>query len=107
MAEKPIISFRISADIKEALQKLAAADRRSMSSYIELALRGPHRGEEEGGEEEMSKRLATNADDFTVNIIDDNGRLCLSIRFPSGQDRDAAREALQQMLDKAETVTRL
>lgn len=36
--EKPIISFRIRADIKQALQKLAAADRRSLSSYIELAL---------------------------------------------------------------------
>jgi len=36
--EKPIISFRIRADIKEALEKLAAADRRSVSSYIELAL---------------------------------------------------------------------
>jgi hypothetical protein len=35
---KPIISFRIRADIKEALQKLAAADRRSTSSYIEFAL---------------------------------------------------------------------
>jgi predicted transcriptional regulator len=36
--EKPIISFRIRADIKDALQKLAEADRRSLSSYIELAL---------------------------------------------------------------------
>jgi hypothetical protein len=33
---KPIISFRIRPDIKNALQKLAAADRRSVSSYIEL-----------------------------------------------------------------------
>jgi len=37
-SEKPIISFRIRADIKEALQELALADRRSLSSYIELAL---------------------------------------------------------------------
>ena len=37
---KPIISFRIRPDIKGALQKLAAADRRSVSSYIELALEG-------------------------------------------------------------------
>jgi len=35
---KPIISFRIRPDIKEALQKLAAKERRSVSSYIELAL---------------------------------------------------------------------
>ena len=38
MAEKTIISFRIRADIKDALQGLANADRRSLSSYIELAL---------------------------------------------------------------------
>jgi predicted transcriptional regulator len=37
-SEKPIISFRIRSDIKEALQELAQADRRSLSSYIELAL---------------------------------------------------------------------
>ncbi len=37
---KPIISFRIRPDIKGSLQKLAAADRRSVSSYIELALEG-------------------------------------------------------------------
>jgi hypothetical protein len=36
--EKPIISFRIRADIKDALRKLANADRRSLSSYIELVL---------------------------------------------------------------------
>jgi hypothetical protein len=36
--EKPIISFRIRSDIKEALQELAQSDRRSLSSYIELAL---------------------------------------------------------------------
>jgi hypothetical protein len=38
MAEKEIISFRIRADIKAAMQKLADGDRRSLSSYIELAL---------------------------------------------------------------------
>jgi hypothetical protein len=32
------ISFRIRADIKATLQELAAADRRSLSSYIELLL---------------------------------------------------------------------
>jgi len=37
-SEKPIVSFRIRADIKEALQELARAERRSLSSYIELAL---------------------------------------------------------------------
>lgn len=36
--EKPIVSFRIRSDIKEALQDLANRDRRSLSSYIELAL---------------------------------------------------------------------
>ena len=38
MTEKPIISFRIRADIKDALQKLAEQDRRSLSEYIENAL---------------------------------------------------------------------
>ena len=33
-----MISFRINDDLKAALQKLAAADRRSLSSYIHLAL---------------------------------------------------------------------
>jgi predicted transcriptional regulator len=37
-SKKPIVSFRIRGDIKDALQKLANADRRSLSSYIELAL---------------------------------------------------------------------
>jgi hypothetical protein len=36
--QKQIFSFPIRADIKEALEKLAAADRRSVSSYIEIAL---------------------------------------------------------------------
>jgi len=34
------ISFRIRADIKEALERLAKADKRSLSAYIELALEG-------------------------------------------------------------------
>ena len=38
LTEKPIISFRIRADIKEALQKLAEQDRRGLSQYIENAL---------------------------------------------------------------------
>src|SRR6516165_7409646 len=38
MTEKPIISFRIRADIKDGLQKLAEQDRRSLSQYIENAL---------------------------------------------------------------------
>jgi hypothetical protein len=37
-SDKPIMSFRIRTDIKEALQKLANADRRTLSSYVELAL---------------------------------------------------------------------
>jgi predicted transcriptional regulator len=32
------ISFRIKSEIKESLERLAAADKRSLSSYIELAL---------------------------------------------------------------------
>ena len=32
------ISFRIKAEIKQALERLAKEDRRSLSSYIELAL---------------------------------------------------------------------
>ena len=32
------ISFRIRPDLKAALERLAAADRRSLSAYIELAL---------------------------------------------------------------------
>jgi hypothetical protein len=35
---KPIISFRIRPDIKEALAKLAASEGRSVSNYIERAL---------------------------------------------------------------------
>jgi hypothetical protein len=38
MTENPIISFRIRAGIKDALQKLAQQDRRSLSQYIENAL---------------------------------------------------------------------
>ena len=36
--QKTIISFRIREDIKDALQKLADADRRSLSWYISFAL---------------------------------------------------------------------
>lgn len=32
------ISFRIKAEIKEALQRLAKSENRNLSSYIELAL---------------------------------------------------------------------
>jgi predicted DNA-binding protein len=32
------ISFRITAEIKQALERLAREDRRSLSQYIELAL---------------------------------------------------------------------
>ena len=38
MADKPIISFRIRADIKEGIEKLAREDRRSVSQYIENTL---------------------------------------------------------------------
>jgi len=37
-SDKPILSFRVRADIKDAMQKLANADRRTLSSYIELVL---------------------------------------------------------------------
>jgi hypothetical protein len=36
--KKPVISFRIRPDIKAGVQKLADADRRSLSSYIEMVL---------------------------------------------------------------------
>ena len=39
MAEKTVISFKVSADLKAALAKLAAADERSLSSYIDRILR--------------------------------------------------------------------
>jgi predicted transcriptional regulator len=38
MADQPVISFRIRADIKEALERLAEQDRRSLSQYIENVL---------------------------------------------------------------------
>jgi predicted transcriptional regulator len=39
MAEKIVISFKVSAELKAALSKLAAADERSLSSYIDRILR--------------------------------------------------------------------
>jgi hypothetical protein len=38
MPDKPVISFRIRADIKKGIQKLADDDRRSLSQYIENVL---------------------------------------------------------------------
>lgn len=38
MPDKPVISFRIRADIKRGIQKLADEDRRSLSQYIENVL---------------------------------------------------------------------
>jgi len=38
MPDKPVISFRIRADIKKGIQKLANEDRRSLSQYIENVL---------------------------------------------------------------------
>jgi predicted transcriptional regulator len=38
MADKPVISVRVRADIKEALERLAEQDHRSLSQYIENAL---------------------------------------------------------------------
>jgi len=38
MPEKPIISFRIRADIRDGLKELAKKDRRSLSQYVENAL---------------------------------------------------------------------
>jgi len=37
--DKPVISFRISEELKAALQRLAEADERSLASYVERALR--------------------------------------------------------------------
>jgi predicted HicB family RNase H-like nuclease len=39
MAEKTVISFKVSPELKAALAKLAAADERSLSSYIDRVLR--------------------------------------------------------------------
>lgn len=36
--EKPIVSFRIPRELKDALKELAEADRRSLSAYIQIAL---------------------------------------------------------------------
>jgi predicted transcriptional regulator len=40
MAEKTVISFKVSSELKAALAKLAAADDRSLSFYIDRILRG-------------------------------------------------------------------
>lgn len=53
------------------------------------------------------KRKATTADDTSVNIWDDAGKLALSIRFTSRAHHDAALDALQKMLDAAESVQKL
>jgi len=55
----------------------------------------------------MRKRLADTGDDFTMNVIDDNGKLCLAMRFRTREHRDAAIDAMQKMLDAAESVARL
>jgi len=47
--EKTIISFRIRKEIKDALQKLANAERRSLSSYIDLALGAHVAAKKKGG----------------------------------------------------------
>jgi hypothetical protein len=39
MAEKVVISFKVAAEIKATLEKLALADERSLSSYIDRVLR--------------------------------------------------------------------
>ena len=38
MPERPVVSFRLRADITDGLKKLAAKDRRSLSQYVELVL---------------------------------------------------------------------
>ena len=43
------ISFRIKAEIKEALRRLAKADNRSLSSYVELALEEHIEAKKRGG----------------------------------------------------------
>ena len=44
-----MISFRINEDLKAALQKLADADRRSLSSYMHLALEAHIGAKKKGG----------------------------------------------------------
>jgi predicted transcriptional regulator len=39
MVEKTVISFKVSEELKAALAKLAAADERSLSSYIDRILK--------------------------------------------------------------------
>ena len=53
--EKSIISFRIRKEVKDALQKLANADRRSLSSYIDFAL-GDHVAEQKAAAKKKGKR---------------------------------------------------
>jgi predicted DNA-binding protein len=43
------ISFRIKAEIKQALERLAKEDKRSLSSYIELALEAHVEAKRENG----------------------------------------------------------
>jgi predicted transcriptional regulator len=57
--EKPIVSFRIRSDIKEALQDLANRDRRSLSSYIELALEAHIEAKKEANREKKMKVVDT------------------------------------------------
>jgi predicted transcriptional regulator len=47
MVEKTVISFKVSEELKVALAKLAAADERSLSSYIDRILRN-HVAEQSG-----------------------------------------------------------
>jgi predicted transcriptional regulator len=57
-SKKPIVSFRIRADIKDALQKLATADRRSLSQYIELALEAHIEAKREDATPAVERRAA-------------------------------------------------
>jgi hypothetical protein len=53
---KPIMSFRVNANVKKALQKFATEDRRSLSSYIELVLEKHIEERERGSGKPAGKR---------------------------------------------------
>jgi hypothetical protein len=49
------ISFRIKAEIKQALERLAKDDRRSLSQYIEIALEEHIEAKKQGGKKPKTR----------------------------------------------------
>jgi predicted transcriptional regulator len=49
------ISFRIKSEIKQALERLAREDRRSLSQYIELALEAHVEAKKQDGKKPKTK----------------------------------------------------